>query len=779
MANVLNSIVKNQTLDKPAVNDSTPFNRYETKDKIKPMEYKGKLLPSRIIGSPVEYAKDLKQDVVNIGRAARGKSNDHELGRINDLAMKLGSLALAGYLFVKNPLKLSKTMEFVGFGTFFGSMALWPKLAIQAPLKARTGVDIHQKYIDSQGRKKNVFLDPQYDLTDLYDQETLNKTGDKLGVSKDIADRNNFIKQRMKKTAVQGNTLWMMTAGFATPIMSALTCNLIEKPLNKLYEVLDLKSTEKALNKGSEGFVKSELNYLKNSKTQKAFSDFLTNNENELLDTKTIGKIAEKISGKVNSASFKNTIEQELSNLGKNNVELNVDFIRNNLSSVVPETVIDTLTNPQNEEFKTLLKEGSLDKISNMIASATGGKRREQQKLFNTVYTTLDNAKKQMEIPKVGDYKERIMLLYNDVAKFSSGKNRIDNFVRARVGDNSGSYIANQWNRVGNTIVNSLDLKNGELKSLADGNNNLLVNKLKQLAQNDDKFKATVGDLTNLINDYESKTGTQFLKTVKNESTFVCGAGEKLLNSDGFKKTAESISSAAKNGTLEDLINVHAKERASGAQSSFYRILQTLDVFKKDSTGQLESQIAELLVKNNAAEENIQTTAKSLAGKCKEIMLSATTTDYIEKLQGLTDTQYKTVMEVLFDKNLDSTIGEALNGKPGSEKLVEGLNRYKDEFMAKIANWENSITPQLSARVVDGGKKTSGLNAVERNNLVGKPFASLIQDVSKTKYNSRKWLMIWGGAMAALTAATLLIGLTFGRKNKSEKMAEEENKVNG
>ena len=36
---------------------------------------------------------------------------------------------------LNDPFKLGKAMEFIGAGTFFASMALWPKLAIQLPLK--------------------------------------------------------------------------------------------------------------------------------------------------------------------------------------------------------------------------------------------------------------------------------------------------------------------------------------------------------------------------------------------------------------------------------------------------------------------------------------------------------------------------------------------------------------------------------------------------------------------------------------------------------------------
>ena len=36
-----------------------------------------------------------------MGRAIKGEANDHELGKINDLGMKIGGLAIAGYLMTK------------------------------------------------------------------------------------------------------------------------------------------------------------------------------------------------------------------------------------------------------------------------------------------------------------------------------------------------------------------------------------------------------------------------------------------------------------------------------------------------------------------------------------------------------------------------------------------------------------------------------------------------------------------------------------------------------
>ncbi len=54
-----------------------------------------------------------------------------------------------------------------------------------------------------------------------------------MNVPKNIPNRREFIQEKMRKIALQNNTLWMLTAGFATPVMSALICNGLEGPVKK------------------------------------------------------------------------------------------------------------------------------------------------------------------------------------------------------------------------------------------------------------------------------------------------------------------------------------------------------------------------------------------------------------------------------------------------------------------------------------------------------------------------------------------------------------------
>ena len=771
MTNVLNNIIANQPI-KPAKQAPLPAFTFDAEGKIKPLDDKAKLLPSRIFGSPIEYVKDLKQDVVNIGRAAKGKANDHELGRINDVAMKLGSLGLAAYLFAKNPLKLSKAMEFVGFGTFFASMALWPKLAIQAPIKARTGVDIHQKYIDSQGRKKMLHQDPQYDLTDLYSREDLDRMGKKLGVSENLPDRDSFIKQRAKKTATQGNTLWMMTAGIATPVMSALACNRLEKPINNAIEAYDLKSSQKALETGTVGFFAK----IKQHFADKAFNKFLTQNADKAVDEKMAGKIASYMGLNTNAASIQSAVASQISGMTKA-VTVDENFVRNALRGQVDDAAIAALSS--NPAFAQAIQDGSLKSIATLLSQGAETPK-AQKELSKKLLKTLETAKKAAGQPTVGEVSGKIQELYGSLSGLTKDKQILDRFVSARVGDKSGTYIANQWTRVCDGFIKSLKLNGKELKALANGDMSVLSQKLAAISADDEAYNKVVSKLMKLIGDYEAKTGQKFIETVQAKSSQMSSAASEALRNGGFAEVAKKVSTEATKGTLKNVVDGAAKERVAGAQSSFYRLLQSLDLFKRIQSGDFSTQVKTILT--DAGKDASDDAVAKLVKACKDMVLNATTTDYVEKLKSagfeLSEKEYKAVMKAIFGDKAGSALKASLGGGEQASAMLKGFDAYKSEFMSKVASWQNGMTPELSRRVVEGA--TQGANAIERNNLAGKPIKTLVQDVAKQTYNSNKWLKIFGGTMVALTAVTLIAGLAIGRKSKIEKQLEQEGKqVNG
>ena len=147
---------------------------------IKPLEGKGRLIKGNIFNAPAIMVKDAIYDAKALKHAIRGEANDHELGKLNDVGLKLGGLAIAGYLFTRKQTPLTKGMEFVGLGSFLASMAIWPKIAIQLPAYLIHGVNVQKQYEDSFGRKKPFYQDPQFIPWDLYSDKEIQKIGDRL-----------------------------------------------------------------------------------------------------------------------------------------------------------------------------------------------------------------------------------------------------------------------------------------------------------------------------------------------------------------------------------------------------------------------------------------------------------------------------------------------------------------------------------------------------------------------------------------------------------------------
>ena len=795
MSNVLNSILANQPIKPAKKQEQNTAFTFSSEGKIKPMKDKGRLLPSKIFGSPIEYAKDLKGDIVSIGKAAKGKANDHELGRINDLAMKAGGLGLAAYLCTKNPQKLGKAMEFVGLGTFFGAMALWPKLAIQAPVRARTGVDIHQKYIDSQGRKKMLFQDPQYVLTDLYSREDLDKMGKKLGVSENISDRDNVIKQRAQKTALQGNTLWMTTA-FATPIISGIACNRLEQPVNTIIEQSSLAHSKSALNsvlnptegKGIIQKAKSFVSKTAQAIEDKSFERFLQKNTGTKLNKKSAEELARRIGKKAGSETLEKGIADKLLSLIPNQT-YDMDFVRTALQGQADDAIVATLEGlADSKPLKDALAVGNMEKVAQVVTNAYGkangldraAKGETQKKLIEVFKKAQVSAKSSINI---GDIADDVRNIRTSVSGFAASQGKLNKFISSRVGQKANTHIANQWDRVWNTLFKSLKLTDKELLDLAnDGDLTKISTKLEKLVQSG-RYDKTVARLMKLVGNYESTTGVStFGQEVASASSTITGRAREAMQA-GFGDGAEKL---LKNISTE--VTEHAANRAAGARSSFYRLIQTLDVFKKAQDGTLATQLKANLRKNSPdlADDAIDAVVSKLVEASKKVMLSAGTTDHIEKLttQGykLSTAEYKTVMETLFDSKAATTITSSLTQSMSGDrasKLVAGFRQYQDDFMGKVANWGNGMTSDLGRRVVNAS--TNSQNGKERANLVASEITEAIKKTANKKYNTNKWFKIFGISLAALTAVTLAAGLLIGRKGSMEKQEEEKEskKVNG
>ena len=199
----------------------------------------GYLVKENIFQSAKSTVKSYGQYAGYLYKAAiKGEGTDYSVGKVNDLTIRAGSLGIAGILAATKTFSFARGMEFVGLTTWFASMMIWPKI-IGKPVEWMYGVNPNLKYVDSYGRRKSFFEDPQYLSWDLFrhidkngkynknasDYEYLNLIGDRLGIPRNIENRNEAIQDKMRQVATQTNALVMLTAGVMTPVISSIVAD--------------------------------------------------------------------------------------------------------------------------------------------------------------------------------------------------------------------------------------------------------------------------------------------------------------------------------------------------------------------------------------------------------------------------------------------------------------------------------------------------------------------------------------------------------------------------
>ena len=824
MANRVNMITANTSAKSAALQASlkTKLN-LDKKDKATPVKSDGYMLPSRIFGSPKRYINNLKNDVVTIKKGAMGKANDHELGRLNDLAMKTGSLLLAAYLFTTKPFKTSKAMEFVGFGTFFASMALWPKLFIQAPIKARTGVDIHRKYVDSFGREKMFFQDPQYVPWSLMDQKEIDKMGDKLNIPKDTPNRNAVIQDTARKTAVQGNTLWMYTAGLATPMMSALACNKLEPKIDGAIRNANLRSTQKHLEQSSLTFIQR----IKRNIDIKKAHKFLHGMENRTLDGTAITEIAQRLGN--GDVSVSHTLADELTQLAQTKKAASVPFTQDILDRILDGAKHSgskiTLEQVAEASGVREVSEATIDTLSGTIARlANPGNAFKQKQAKGVIAKAMSGVFETERMPKVGVISETLGKLADAMGNLKAQTGILDRFLAARTKKMPGTLLGTQYGAFNQSVIEALGIK-PSTKLLSDDE---IIGRIEKFVSSDgfDRKVRALGDRIETFH-RDFSTGTVFDRI---DSTLdgasrqlreggLDGVAEKLtgkkvslkhtlealglkdiptrerlahaisqMQTDGQKQhaLAEAVRQdtgisafgdidklkrvidtafEGQQGTMRRSLRTEIEQRILGAESSFYRTMQTFDVFSRIKNGHLASQLRECGLQDSEIPDALD--------YAKRFITQGTIVDQSDKAKYMGTLSGKkihdAVMRVLFDD-------EAFPTEIGSDLLKARLRVYKKEVKSKIVD----ILHKMEAPTNEGwlAGTLDHMQGITKHNLIGEPVVEAVRNGAQNMKNSNKWLKIFGSAFLVLAGITLIAGTQFGKAKKTPK-ANEGEKTNG
>ena len=794
---------------------------------IKPLRGKGRLLTGNVLSSPKYTVDNIFYNLKAFAHAAKGEANDHQLGKLNDLGLMTGGLAIASYLTTKRFTPMTKGMEFVGFGAFLASMALWPKIAIQLPAYLIHGVNVQKEYQDSFGRKKPFYQDPQFIPWDLYSDEQIQKIGDRLGVDKNMPNRRDFIQEKMRKLAVQNNTLWMLTAGFATPVMTALICNASEPYLSKYMDKIRNKRADAILTNLDKYSKKFETKQIETS-LKEISKEYL----GKPIDDKLINKLVEIFTEDldvVTSESFKKDLKQLLSdgnfsinensakNISKNmkQILLNKNFSKEFVENAIPNEEEMVKFFKDNEFFKDTKTLG-IRKIQDKIVEVINIRINS----FNSANPDLaESARDVRRFIFANDSKSNLLLkeltatgaklfdsrinaklvnagnIFDD---FRTKQLALDEYALLKVGSAPETVIANYWNDVSGDLMKSFGITDKELERIRFDKNlmgKLLREKIEKIVSDDVYYekvmnhlvekvaslntKVKPSDITShlLKGDYGNKTAYE--KAVDTVFTTFSSS----MKAAGYTRTAEALigKDGDEFGSAKAIQKSFAEERLLGVKSSFYRLINALDFYKRVATNPNDLKTYNQGVQRGVLEELIEL--------CKIVTLEGHSSDNATKFYMLRNPHPEadfSPLEVENGKIKNAHLGKTLNGTtdiPNDKYFYQNAMKFmfgddmhpqtraileKSILKDEMTNYRHLIMEKIGGEKYFWKPRHRVSNCTDAGSdikflLTGIAPNELFFKRGQQLFNTRKWLKMFGGFGAGLFGLTVLAQFFLGR----------------
>lgn len=778
----------------------TATNGIKTQQYIKPQGAKGKLVSSSIFPN----VKDTKYNFNALKHGLTGKANDHELGKLNDVGMKVGALALAGYLATQKATPKTKLMEFVGLATFFGAMKLWPKLAIGAPAKAIHGFDPTQEYEDSFGRKKPFFQDAQYQPWDVYSNEQLQKIGDKMGVDKNAQDRNDLTKSNMTKIATKNNTLWMITAGIASAVFSALACNKAEKVIDPALDKVNNEKADKLLQNFDTEAQKRMTSASKDM--QKDLDKIFEENKGKTVDNKLIEKISGRLAKGLDPVT-EDGVKEDMQNILMNGKSLVNEGLAEKISNGSKKVLAQKFSEeqvakivPSKEEIvkhfndnQMMGREVNEDEAMNVRSSVSQlflAKAKEQgmstEKLKTIKKGVALVADKALKSNSASVLDENAMKKVSEIGKAMSelqAKDSVlDDYAQAKVADKPETVIANYWNKTSTSIVKSLGIDFKEMEKVR--NNRQLVqglvrNKMEEVTSDDVKYQKAIGEMANNIAELDKKIKPEDTRKYVDlvGKTYDDAAGN--LYNQGMEATANKLTalSVGGKGSLKRVKQVYFEERVAGVKNSFSRMINTMDVYRRISKGEVPKDGSAREVKEAMLELVKQTTLQGHSSDHSikfyfnrsqdnstnvdrsdvEIKDGKVVNKYFKEGKGVDVPEdygfYQKAMNFMYNSPMDKDTVEAIK-KAGIEKDV---NKYNSEVYNKIGSADYFTKPNHKTT------GDQGASSEYKFLLLGVAPDEMMTKTVQQSYNSQKWGKTFGTVGAVLTGLTVAAQFLFGK----------------
>ena len=729
----------------------------KTESFVHPHPAEGHLVHDSLLSVPKFWIKDIAYDMKAVKEGFSGKAKDHQTGRLNDVGLKLGGIGIATYLASQTSDPKMRVMEYVGLGTFLACMSLYPMIAINGPSRLVQGYDIGKQYIDDQGRKKSVFQDGNYIPYDMYrgeyTGENLDIIGDRMGIPRDIKNRHELIKEQMRKIAIQNNTLWMLGAGFATPVMTALVCSGLERVLSPVMEIVrnrryNSKITD-ILKETQE--MKLNLNEIGPNSLSKKVAKFLDAYKNTELPKEELETLVKMLSKQVDD-NLTNGIKEDIERILKN--EKNAFLIDNNFVDDVNDVIktsangrnkasFSEVFNPTRIEIEDALKKAGSD-CKYINADQLKDFKGELKKIFeakieassviNKDFLRMQEHNVIESISKLAQKKPSSFLSENGakdivsfakvLGEFKANDKVLDKCKSVKVEYAPETMLARSYKKFENAIFDALDIRFGDLKQMKESEaftKEILEKKINALVTNEEKYKKTVEKLAKIM----AKTEVRLHGEFETESYIKDLISAYENNYNNTAKRINSIGEGKFSSTINKLIKEDVNNDLSNTVKSRQDLFDLIDGLRTPS-----------LANKGSYGENAMKNAEELSkgvGSSKRMAISR----IIDRIQGVENSQRRMlhaldifkrqIPEGAYDKHLNETLKDILLQATSADhtlKLHTDNNpKYYQDLMKE--GWTKQLQDSTRRAISAAGDITKG-NVYERFKKYLKRFSDVM-----------------------------------------------------
>ena len=699
---------------------------------VHPLPAEGHLVHDSLLSVPKFWMKDIAYDIKAIKDGLTGKANDHQTGRLNDVGLKLGGIGIATYLATQTTDPKKRIMEYIGLGAFLASMQLYPLIAINAPSRAIQGFDIGKEYIDDYGRKKSVFQDGNYVPFDMYrgefTGEDLNIIGDRMGIPRDIKNRDELIKEQMRKIAVQNNTLWMLGAGLATPVMTALICCGLERILSPVMEAAKNKHYNSSIKHILEETQNMSLNVndIDSNKLSKKVEKLLTSYKDKELPKEELENLVKLLSNEVDenlTAGIREDINKLLKS-GKNAFVLS-DNITEELGKVISEsstgrnkvTFKETFTLTKAEIEQALRNVGSdgkyinseqlysfKDELKKLFASKIEASKGNKDALYMEQSNILENISKAIQKHPSYFVSENNIKDITDFAKvmgdFKLKEHTLDKCKLFKVEYSPETVLARSYSKFENALFGSLNIKYNELKQMKESEKfakEILEKKIQALVNDKEKYAKTIEKLAKIMSETEvrlhgNSDKESYIKDLISAYENAYNYTAKRINNIGAGKFSKTINKLIKEDVNGELTN-SIKDRQD--------LFDLIDGFRKPFDAGTNDYDARAL---KTAEE-----MSKGVGSSKELAI----TRLIDRIQDVTNTERR-MLHVLdmynrevpqneYDKHLNQRVKDALLEAISKDHVLKLYTDNNPKYYQDIMNtgWNKDLITDATRTSVE------------------------------------------------------------------------------